>query len=129
MGVDGLDVLHDIFIKIVIVVRKHIVKLPGFFSALGVLDIEVHMKIRGGLDYNLQHIEVHLIIPLVVSLVTPLMVQFRFVRDDQGAKMEVGFVEKEFDDFAVKIDLCRAYLCPLYFKSMLEPVPLFDRSH
>ena len=67
----------------------------------------------GGAEDGAQHQEIHLVVPVVMRLVEPGVVDLRFVGHDQPAKAQPVIRKEQVNQSQIETDLGRGNLGPL----------------
>ena len=86
MRPDLLHLVDSLTIKVIDIVAKHIVQLGRFFCPPSILDIEINrISMRCRKDVA-QHVEIHLVVPIIMNLIVGTMIQDRLVWNQYAAK-------------------------------------------
>ena len=92
---------------------QHLMQLGDLLMPQGVLDVDVNVITGIWLEDGLEHREVHLVVPVIMTLPILLMIEARLVGHDQGAEMQIVVIEEIVDAVQVELQLGRPNLGPL----------------
>lgn len=93
-GTNGLDSTHYLVVKVIRVVSTNVTQLSSIFAGVGVLDINVNVVMRSGPKDNLEHVEVHFVIPLIVRLIEVLMPELGLILYDKRPEAKIIMSKK-----------------------------------
>src|SRR6202035_2077236 len=103
---NGLNSLDDVAREIEDVAGQDFMELPDLCCAPGILDIQIDPKAVSRLQDQLQHVEIHLVIPVVMSLLEVRMSQARLI-GDQAAEGKLIAIEEIVQNVSIELKLAR----------------------
>ena len=125
VGTDWLDAPHYLMAEVVGVRGAHILEPTGVLARMSVLDVYVDVVPRISAEYRLQKHEVHLVIPLIVSLTVARVIELLLVRYDHATEMKI-VVEEVVEKIDVQRSVSRGGLRPLHLGLWLYAMLLLD---
>ena len=82
-----LEPLDDLSLEVVLSIAQYLVELVDLFAAPCVLDVDVDAILLVRVNDDLEQIEIHLVVPVIMALPVLLMIEARFVGNNQCAEM------------------------------------------
>ena len=107
VGMDSVQIDNSLPLEIMDAVAEDIMQFSALDCALSVFVVEEDAVHSFRLNHGLEHTEVHLVVPLVMTLAKTRMVEDALIRDNKCTKMKVIRAEEEVHGGVIEVELCR----------------------
>ena len=92
-----LNARNNLPFKVIDIITKNFMEIGNLARASAIFDVKINSVLVTRSKQALEHFKIHFIVPGIVILLKITVAQFRFVWNDQSAKMKIIVVEEVID--------------------------------